>query len=804
MKNKSLKKKQKQIRRTVNQNGNCHEKKVSAFVSPNEIRDEKFTEKLQNLVAQLRPYLSVEQAETADRCLDLFNRNEFVILVAGEFSVGKSSFLNALIGQPILLTDASETTAAITYLRTGEGVEGVKKDHVKITYKDGSTEWISIHDSKRLKQATTSLGGNTKAISRVKSAEVYCSRSTLDIPPGFTLIDTPGLNGSASHAELTHREMGLCHAAIYLLDATKFGTLSNKEEFARLYRYAPEVLFVVNKWDLVRGASKNLTQMKRDAYLPVLGKWASDGTVSDENIFVLSGVEALQAKERYLAKVNGLPPDKAKEVSIIRCLPKPDNEYFPLESRLGELMRTGEKAKMIRRRPLQTLLQLVQDSIEAMTLKQRDFLTASQEETVRVQQEEARIQRCLADAELTFGEIRDFAQRLTVDEIKAYRTTIRQADMRIGRIVAERIESMDVSALESESGQQRLTAFVEKHIEDFYRRPIMERFNAFADYIRNKLETSTKITAGETVSISIAQTLSSDFSQMENEKSRLKKKMSAVGSRREEAQAEIRRVEEELGELADELEKFVRQEKEYARLDATYRQCVEQRNGLGSRPAPTSKTIMKPTPVKKPGGLCRKLLSFFTFGLVDDEVEEIVDVPVTIKDDSRGKAWDTRHADLQEKVNAAKSLRDAAAPNRSRQRVCESRKVELQRVLQSARKEIARLNDEECRQREALKRLGNTAVKTLVAKSWQGELARIRQNFELSVDGFRQQIDRLLKNYWQSRRLRAEKYIESFSEQIRAMEERRKRTSDENRKIKEALKTLSDIQQVLTHELALV
>ena len=144
-----------------------------------------FSVELKAIGEQLKTLLPNESRETVDRCLDLYGRNEFVIMVAGEISVGKSSFLNALIGQSVLLTDTTETTAAITYLRTAEGVPGVRPDHVKITYRDGNVEWISMHDKKRLTAATTSLAGNMKAISRVRSAEVYFDPKTLSIPKGI-------------------------------------------------------------------------------------------------------------------------------------------------------------------------------------------------------------------------------------------------------------------------------------------------------------------------------------------------------------------------------------------------------------------------------------------------------------------------------------------------------------------------------------------------------------------------------------------------------------------------------------------
>lgn len=42
---------------------------------------------------------------------------EFTIVVVGEFSAGKSTFLNALMGKKLLPSFTSETTATINFLR---------------------------------------------------------------------------------------------------------------------------------------------------------------------------------------------------------------------------------------------------------------------------------------------------------------------------------------------------------------------------------------------------------------------------------------------------------------------------------------------------------------------------------------------------------------------------------------------------------------------------------------------------------------------------------------------------------------
>ena len=53
------------------------------------------------------------------------------IMVMGEFSTGKSTFINALMGEPITKVDAKPTTAVITKLVYGE------RDRIVVHYRQG-------------------------------------------------------------------------------------------------------------------------------------------------------------------------------------------------------------------------------------------------------------------------------------------------------------------------------------------------------------------------------------------------------------------------------------------------------------------------------------------------------------------------------------------------------------------------------------------------------------------------------------------------------------------------------------------
>jgi ribosome biogenesis GTPase A len=161
-------------------------------------------------------------------------RDDFALMVLGEFSSGKSSFINALLKENILATSILPETSAITVVRYG----GEKK--AEITYKDGrKCKLVDESDAELVKR-------DAKDIDRV---EISYPLTRLK---GFLLVDTPGLNTIFRNHEATTREfLHRADVIIWLFDALKLGKLREKEYVEYGKEYAGKMIGVVNKVDLV-------------------------------------------------------------------------------------------------------------------------------------------------------------------------------------------------------------------------------------------------------------------------------------------------------------------------------------------------------------------------------------------------------------------------------------------------------------------------------------------------------------------------------------------------------------------------
>lgn len=108
------------------------------------------------------------------------------LAIVGQVKAGKSSFLNALLGEDYALVGTTETTATINFFKYG-----LPKDPqhpVKVVWDDGKEEW-------QTREFLDSLQGNSADVlekaQKIDHLEYYLQNSILQ---NITLVDTPGTN----------------------------------------------------------------------------------------------------------------------------------------------------------------------------------------------------------------------------------------------------------------------------------------------------------------------------------------------------------------------------------------------------------------------------------------------------------------------------------------------------------------------------------------------------------------------------------------------------------------------------------
>ncbi|HYD16458.1 MAG TPA: dynamin family protein [Candidatus Nanoarchaeia archaeon] len=130
-----------------------------------------------------------------------------LVLVMGAFNAGKSTFLNALLGKKLLVTNVLPTTAAVTVLTYGERVS------LQVWNRDGSCESHDIQDLATISAEGDPVGQQIR--SKLKYLELSLPEQVLK---RVTLVDTPGLNADNDlHTAATNEFQSRADAVIWLV-----------------------------------------------------------------------------------------------------------------------------------------------------------------------------------------------------------------------------------------------------------------------------------------------------------------------------------------------------------------------------------------------------------------------------------------------------------------------------------------------------------------------------------------------------------------------------------------------------------
>ncbi len=113
------------------------------------------------------------------------------IAIVGQFSSGKSTFLNALLSKDILPTGITPVTSKVTYINYG------KRYEMKVTYLSGKEIYLPINEMESY------LDQRKSTIKDIKYLTLY---APLELLKSISLVDTPGLNSqSQSDTQTTHK-----------------------------------------------------------------------------------------------------------------------------------------------------------------------------------------------------------------------------------------------------------------------------------------------------------------------------------------------------------------------------------------------------------------------------------------------------------------------------------------------------------------------------------------------------------------------------------------------------------------------
>ncbi|HEX7085026.1 MAG TPA: dynamin family protein, partial [Vicinamibacterales bacterium] len=150
---------------------------------------------------------SIEALDRSIRQLD----GLFLLVVAGEFNAGKSAFINALVGQPLLEEGVTPTTAQVHLLQYGETRSRVEQ-----------------------------------------SAHLHVITAPVALLRDMHLVDTPGTNAVIrEHEAITSAFLPRADLVLFVTSVDRPFTESERQFLTGIREWGKKIVIVLNKVDLI-------------------------------------------------------------------------------------------------------------------------------------------------------------------------------------------------------------------------------------------------------------------------------------------------------------------------------------------------------------------------------------------------------------------------------------------------------------------------------------------------------------------------------------------------------------------------
>jgi GTPase Era involved in 16S rRNA processing len=253
--------------------------------------------------------LATTARDIRDTRIPKLDEERFSLVVLGEFNHGKSTFINALLGEAVLPTGITPTTAVLTHITQGA-------PSATLVFETGERRqiaaqalaaWLTVEGEEAAADGKSngSAGGNknngaggASTDARAGLHHVELTHPAPILANHLMIVDTPGVNDiNEQRADITYGYVPRADAAVFLLDATQILTASERQFLEeRILRSARDrLVFVVAKADLLDAAELEETLQFARKHLGAI--------VSEPAIFPVSARRALNGD----AGASGMP-----------------------------------------------------------------------------------------------------------------------------------------------------------------------------------------------------------------------------------------------------------------------------------------------------------------------------------------------------------------------------------------------------------------------------------------------------------------------------------------------------------------
>jgi predicted GTPase len=207
---------------------------------------------------------------------DKIRTDTFNLVVVGRFKRGKTSFINALLGDAVLPVSVVPLTSIVKIMTCGETINA----------------WVHFNDNRSVEISPESISGYVTEKGNPKNAkdvlEVFITYPSPYLRDGVRMIDTPGIGSICEqNTDVAYRYLPRSDAAPFLLSVDQPMSKAEIDSPPDVKEYSNKILFLLNKADYL--CEKDLMESME------FSKYALKETLgADVNFFPISARLALE------------------------------------------------------------------------------------------------------------------------------------------------------------------------------------------------------------------------------------------------------------------------------------------------------------------------------------------------------------------------------------------------------------------------------------------------------------------------------------------------------------------------------
>lgn len=220
------------------------------------------------------------------------------VAIVGQFSSGKSTFLNALLSKDVLPTGITPVTSKVNYINYGNDYK------LKVTYNSGANEYHPL-------EAISDFTDQRYSVEDIKYITLY---APMEILKDISFVDTPGLNSqSLSDTQVTKKILRDVDGIIWLTLLDNAGKESESQILSEyLKNFKDKSLCVLNQKDKfspeqVETTVEYVQQSFEDFFvrvIPISAKQALDSRVNQKDVLINNALISMQKSFKESSKLH--------------------------------------------------------------------------------------------------------------------------------------------------------------------------------------------------------------------------------------------------------------------------------------------------------------------------------------------------------------------------------------------------------------------------------------------------------------------------------------------------------------------